>query len=300
MVKVTPHHYVLQGGSLMLPGMDYGHVLGGQVLELYFVGNADAGYRAWPGSWILDDRHQPLPGRGLAGDGFHGTDVRGGPDEVVRWTRAQQAAEAALRDAEEQLLRDHGLTEARIAAGVRQLRRTPGWRALARRWRPLRSRRAFAQYRKRARGIQEAYLPVRDEIRERVWEAERQAREQWERIRAVAARVWWSYRIDQARHAVHVFHEDGAVLDTWELAEKLLEVRRRTGVAELRWSGDARAEVARSSGVDFETWWCAVVPRPWTDSRTVPQNRVDRSGRAVHVSAHTSFGIGFSSPGPHT
>lgn len=281
MVKVTPHSYVLRSSPSVYPGMGYG-----KVLDLYSVGDVGSGYRAFTDSWILDDRRE-----------FDGTEVRGDPDEVARWTEAQRAAEAALRDAEAQLLCDHGEMEVRHDAGARSLRAAPGWGAFARRWRPRGSQRAVAQYWERVRRIEEAYRSVRDEIGARVREAKQQVRERSERMQAVAARSWWSYRVDRAGGTVHISHEDGATLDTRALAEKLLEVRRHSGVAELRWDHDARAEVARSSGVDFETWWRAVAPPPWTDSRTIPQTRIDRSGRAVHVSAHTSFGTDFGGSG---
>lgn len=296
MVRVTPHSYVLRSGSWLLPGTS-----SGAVLDVYFVGGAEAGYFAWPDSWILDDRHQDVPynERRLAGDVFYGTEVRADPDEVAGWKAAQVAAEAALRDAEARLLHDHGLIEIRDDSS-RRLRPAPGWRARARRWSPHRSRRASAGYRERIWRIALAYRPTRDEIEARVREAQQQAAERWERMRAVAARVLWSYRVDRVRGTVDVFHEDGATLDARALADKLLEVRRDTGVATLRWDDQARAEVARSTGVDLDTWWRAVAPRPWTDSQTIPRTRTDHSGRVVHVSTHTSFGVGTSPPSAHT
>jgi hypothetical protein len=292
MVKVTPHRYSFDSHSWTFP--DIG---AGTALELYFVGDASTGYRAWPDSWVLDDRYgrssSSLPG------GCYGTDIRGNPDEVARWTDAQRAAEAALRDAEAQLLHDLGLMEVRHG-NSRQLRGAPGWRALVRRSRGRRSeRRALAEYRNRTGRIQEAYARVRDEIVARVREAQQQARERWELMHDVAARSRWRYEVDQAGGVVQVFREAEAPLDTLALADKLLEVRRGIGVAELRWSAEDRAEIERLSGVDFRTWWCAVTPRPWEDSRTIPPTRVDNSGRTVHVSAHTSFGVGISPPSAH-
>jgi hypothetical protein len=147
----------------------------------------------------------------------------------------------------------------------------------------------------------EAYRPVRDEIAARVREAEQRARERWDRIQAVAARPWWSYRVDERFGVVWVSHEEGSALDTPALAEKLMEVRRETGITKLHWKPGVRPEVERSSGADFETWWRAVVPRFWTGSHTIPETRVDRHGRTVHISAHTSFtGIDSSFGGIHT
>jgi hypothetical protein len=287
MVNVTPHLYSLDSWSFH----DVGY---GTALAIYFIGDAGTGYRAWPGSWVLDDRQRG----GLPGDPY-GTDVRATPDEVSRWTGAQQAAEAALRDAEAQMLDRLGLVNV-VDGNSRRLQGAPGWRALARRSRGRRyKRRACTEFRKRTERIQETYAPVLDEIVERVREAEQQARERWELLHDVAARARWRYEVDQARGVVRVILETDAPLDTLALAEKLLEVRRSTGVTELRWYAEDQAEIQRRSGVDFGTWWRAVTPPPWKDLRTIPPTRVDHSGRTVHVSAHTSFGVGFSPPSAH-
>lgn len=120
--------------------------------------------------------------------------------------------------------------------------------------------------------------------------------EQRERVWAAAARARWDYRIDTT--AVHVVHRADATVDTAALAEQLLDIRRTTGVTELRWDDAIRTRIERDSGVDVETWWRTVAPSPWRNSATIPETRIDHSGRTTHVSAHSSFGAGGFS-GPH-
>ncbi|MFD4352685.1 hypothetical protein ACFWPK_28705 [Nocardia sp. NPDC058519] len=248
------------------------------MLVLYFVGDASAGYQAFGSSWILDDG----PWQG-------GTEVRGDPEEVIRWTDAQRVAEAALRDAEAQLFHESGLVEVNHE-GMRWLSREAGWRAFGRWLRELASRRAYANYRLRNLHIREVYQPVLEEIDARVREAEQQARKQREQIHNLAARARWGYTVDRDAGVVHIFRKADANLGTTELLDKLLEVRRNTGVSELRWDDESRAGIARDSGVDFETWWRAVTPYTWGGSHAIPQTELDQRGRTVHVSAHTSFG----------
>jgi hypothetical protein len=297
MVKVKPRRYVVrsQSGMGTLPGVSHA-----VLLDLYLVEGAIAAFDAFRDSWLVDDRYYPRACP-LPGDGFTGTEVRGEPAEVARWTAAQQAALTELRDAETELLHDHGLSETRHDTG-RTLGGAPGWGGRMRRLGSRgRSEQAFQRYLARVARAAEAYRPVRDEIAARVREAEQRARERWDRIQAVAARPWWSYRVDERFGVVWVSHEEGSALDTPALAEKLMEVRRETGITKLHWKPGVRPEVERSSGADFETWWRAVVPRFWTGSHTIPETRVDRHGRTVHISAHTSFtGIDSSFGGIHT
>lgn len=273
MVRVTPNHYSLRGSSSAFPGLG-----SGTVLALYFVGDA-AGYQAFGSSWILDDR-------GYEG----GTEVRADPDDVIRWTEAQHVAETALREAETRLLHDRGMMEIRDG-GMRTLCPDPGWRGFGRRLREFATRQAFAHYRLRTLHIRQTYRPIRDEIDARVREVAQRARERQERIHAVARRTRWDYRVDWEGGVVHVFRAADATLVTHELAGKLLAVSRDTGVFTLRWDEQDRAEIERDSGVDFDTWWRALVSL-WHDPSVIPQTALDRNGRTVHVSAHTSFGIG--------
>ncbi len=284
MVKVTPHRYRTKSGLYEPVKCDF------MTLDLYFVGDAGTGYRAFGESWVLDDEVDAAHRDWLPG-GYYGTEVRADPDEVARWTAAQRSVETALRDAEAQLLRDIGLIGNRTESR-RWLALIPGWRARARRWRPGAERRASAQFRQRFEAVKQTYEPVAKEIVARVLEAERLAHERWERAHAVAMQARWDYRVDRTSGTVHVFHRGDGDMDTRALAEKLLEIRRDTGVTRLRWDEHARAEIERGSGIDFQSWWRAVTPDPWTDSGTIPNTRLDHSGRTVHVSAHTSFGIG--------
>jgi hypothetical protein len=271
MVRVQPHSYTLSTTRSTVP-------LGfsdRSVVDLYFVGDTDKGYEAWPDSWIMDDRshfaHDRLPGD------RYGTEVRATAEEVARWTDAQRTAENALRDAEAQYLDDLDLVVVRDRTG-RTLLPAPGWKARIRQicWRRL-SRRASAAYRTRTECIKQSYAPVSAEIQGRVIEAWRQ----WELVHEVAMKARWRYQVDHNDGVIHIVHDKHARLDTEALAKKLLDIRRGTGVAALRWDDASRAKIERRSGVDFDTWWNELTHGTWENAHTIPENELDNVGCTV-------------------
>lgn len=281
-VWVTPYRYVVDRSRGTFPGMSYA-----VLCDLYLVSGRTPAFDPFRDSWVVrTERYRDDPS--LSRGSFQ---VRAEPAEIERWTEAQQAVLVEMREAEWQLIDDHGMVEVRDSPSMRSLRGAPGLRGFWRRLRRTRrrSRRAFGRYRERIGRAAEAYRPVWDEITARVREAQRQARERWERMSSVASRPWWSYRVDREARVVHVFHEDDSALDTRKLSQELLEIRRETGITTVRWAPGARETVERDSGAAFATWWRTFTKDYWTDPEQIPETRRTSSGRVVHVSAHTSF-----------
>lgn len=220
-------------------------------------------------------------------------------DEIAGWSRARMTAETAIGAASAQLVSDCGLriveNEAHWPYLRWGLRPVPGRRAARRRWNRPGLRRAFDEFRERMRCIDDEYRPVRMEIAARTHEqevrrleAEQERARRSERIRVVAAHTVWSYRVDENDRVVHVFRAHDSSLDTRALARQLREDYGPAGGYSVRWEQADRAKVEQDSGVDFDTWWCAVTPNGWIDSHRIPDPPpAYRSGNP-----HTGFGIG--------
>lgn len=224
-------------------------------------------------------------------------EIRCSPQDLARWREAQETCLAALREAETELLYAQGLGRVRPESGgpyqIRRLR----WRALTLMLLPgraRRSRRAFQRCQVRLEAAAAEYEPVRQEIADRIAEVEAERRAHWNRVHALASRRMWAYQVDRRRKQVRVFlGEEGSALAVRELADELLEVRRKTGLSTLAWDAAVLAEVKRACGIDLPEWWHAVVPHPWSGVRTIPDTRRTGDGRIVHVSSHhTSYGVG--------
>jgi hypothetical protein len=277
MVRVKPHSYTLDTVSGFVPlGLRGGH----SVLDLYLIGDAKTGKESGWGpsgeSWILDDRGHKTAHEVLYGPRRREADVPASAQTVKRWTQAMRDAQNALHDAELQYLKDLGYVATRTGNG-RTLARAPGWKGWLRQLHWRRGHQASAAYRKRTEHIRELYAPVGDEIEALVLKRERQ----WMRAQKVGMEARWRYSVDQGNGVTHVVYDSDAPLDTETLARELLQIRRDTEVAELRWSDASRAEIERRSGVDFDTWWEWITQSSWGTARRIPSNMLSDQGFAV-------------------
>ncbi|MFF3567900.1 hypothetical protein ACFYXQ_08970 [Nocardia jiangxiensis] len=224
-------------------------------------------------------------------------EIQATADELARWSQAQTSAQDALRAAEMQLVHDLGL---RIVGGDRpSLRRGYGWRAAGRRFDRSGLGRAFDEFREQLRHIDREYRPVRELITTRVQQAEVQARQEatqrWEAFKrkaeqdkqfhALAAQTCWSYEVGEADRVVHVFRASGSTMNIGTLKQTL---QASYGGYTVRWDDHDRAEIEQATGVDFETWWRAVTPNAWIDSRRIP----DPPRPTPSIGGHTSYGVG--------
>ena len=276
MVRVTPHSYTLDTvGGLVPLGLRGGH----SVLDLYLIGDAKTGKESKWGSggesWILDDRGHKTAHEVLYGPRRREADVPASAQAVERWTKAMRDAQNALHDAELRYFQDLGYVTTRTGIG-RTLTRAPGWKGWSRQLHWRRRHRASAAYRKRTEQIRELYAPVGDEIEARALERERQ----WMRAQKVGMEARWRYSVDQDNGIAHVVYDADAPLDTEALARELLQIRRDTDVAELRWGAASRAEIERRSGVDFDTWWRWITRSSWGTTRRIPSNMLGDHGYA--------------------
>ncbi|WP_067897544.1 hypothetical protein [Nocardia vaccinii] len=224
-------------------------------------------------------------------------EIQATADEFARWSQAQASAQDALRAAEVRLVHHLGL---RIVGGDRpSLRRGYGWRAARRRFDRSGLRRAFDEFREQLHDIDGEYRPVRELIATRIQQAEVQAQEQaaqrWAALKrkaerdkqfhALAEQTRWRYEVDEADQVVHVFRANDSTMTIATLTQIL---RKTYGGYTVRWNDHDRVESEQANGIDFETWWRAVTPGSWVDSRKIP----DPPRPTPSIGGHTSYGVG--------
>ena len=292
MVSVMLHRYVSRPEFALAKRWRRGNFdLPPTTFEMYVL--EPTSYRDfWLGNeWTTFSRERPNT------VGASRIEIQATVDERARWSQAQMSTQDALRAAEVQLVHDLGF---RIVGGDRSsLRRGYGRRAAGRRFDHSGLRRAFDKFHQRLRQIDVEYRPVRELIAMRAQQAEVQAREeaaqrreafkrkaeQDKQFHALAAQTCWSYEVREADRVVRVFRASGSTMNIGTLKQTL---QTSYGGYAVRWDDHDRAEIEQATGVDFETWWRAVTPSTWVDSRRIP----DPLRPTPSIGGHTSYGVG--------